>query len=224
LNDAEFHDQVQQRHACGGNVISMFENNPVCAAFGLCSLHEAGRAIVPIEWDVYVDKALCATWGGQDCEDELVDKVLHTMLIAHGGLGALLAEAVGLPFAYRMVRATDIAALGGFVFVEWMRIFHHALDLYEHEHSRQRTHGNATSHTATPPSKQQREASNPAANRAGMPAASPPNPLPTHTANPTDLTQGRLGSDIATSAVAAHRRLFTAPLRVFLDIKSSLPK
>lgn len=118
-----------------------FENNPIVAAFAFTQLYLKGLSTPSVEWDVYTDHAAIARWMAlSQCTTSISEnclcptcaallRVVDTAIIAHGGLGALLLEKLGLPGAYSCIQRTPVHKLGGVFLPEWLNIFYEALQL-----------------------------------------------------------------------------------------------
>lgn len=139
LIPAELNEHVKKTKTPSALTIS-FENSPITAAFGLVKLKEQGLAIVPMEWDIHVDRALVGRWAaGPPCQATgecgcprccLLENIVDTAVIAHGGPMVLFRELLGLHSTYAAVLRTPLHQLGGLLVPHWLGTFARALDMY----------------------------------------------------------------------------------------------
>ncbi|KNC48384.1 uncharacterized protein AMSG_04833 [Thecamonas trahens ATCC 50062] len=105
-----------------GVVMAMLENNPVLAAFGASADPEW---VAPVfEWDVFIDPALFAP----DSPPLPPQRILHSLVIAHGAASHLVAEHFGFT-SYASVASTRKTAAGGVAAADWLDLMRRALDL-----------------------------------------------------------------------------------------------
>lgn len=120
-------------------LMSMLENNPVLAAFGVSRSAEGidgGDAANPnhmagLEWDVFVDSALIERWEAAtdaDAKRRCILRALDTSLIAHANSADTVQEAMGIA-QYADVRRTPKTELGGVELDSWLDLFGRALSL-----------------------------------------------------------------------------------------------
>jgi hypothetical protein len=122
------------------SMISMLENNPVSAAFGVVRSYSSGFErstegpihLSGIEWDLFVDEDLLGEW--ERCHDdpkrlhEVMEAALDTCLVAHGNPTDLVQEALGL-CQYADVRRTKKTEMGGVEIDAWLDLFGRAIAL-----------------------------------------------------------------------------------------------
>jgi hypothetical protein len=123
-----------------GELIPMFENNPVMCAFGVWQgtlARRGGEARGPMdlagmEWDVFVSTDLVDAW--EDARDDdrgpIVEKLVDTMVIAHASTTDTVQEQFGL-CQWADVRKTAKTKFGGVEPVAWMDLFARGLLLAE---------------------------------------------------------------------------------------------
>lgn len=118
-------------------LMTMMENNPVLAAFGTVKAAEASgeqehpNHLVGMEWDLFVDSSLVEAWieaATDDAKNKVMEKVLDTALIAHGGAVDTVQESMGIS-QYADVRTTPKTAFGGVEMDAWLDLFGRALAL-----------------------------------------------------------------------------------------------
>lgn len=122
---------------CSSDIIPMFENNPVMAAFGVWRSTQAPRAdkpwalhLVGMEWDLFIDSALARQWVDADAAARpgLLEQILDSAVIAHANALDTLQENLGF-CQHADVRDTPKAKLGGVEISAWMDLFARALRL-----------------------------------------------------------------------------------------------
>lgn len=117
-----------------GALIPMFENNPVMCAYGVANADHDGNDnhLVGMEWDVFVDGDLVDAFldGHADGRDEVVRRIVDTLVIAHASTTDTVQEQIGL-CQFRDVRRTRKAQLGGVEHAAWLDLFARALRLSE---------------------------------------------------------------------------------------------
>lgn len=131
------------------DLISMFENNPVMAAYGMLrtrqldQTQEAGRTdrvqnMQAFEWDVFLDPDIVRAYSvafNNATERALDEKLVDTMIIAHGTQGqTILENTVGVS-QYKAVKQTRKTNLGGTRPGAWMDIFERAIRIAKADNS-----------------------------------------------------------------------------------------
>lgn len=134
---------VQSRKT-SAQIIPMFENNPVMAAYGIMESKsalspEAYDFISSFEWDGFFDPTLERDWrkaflqGNEDERMSIMERMVQTMLIAHGGVAQTVKEAVMGMHQYANIRKLRKTQMGGVVVADWMDLFARALGLGDAE-------------------------------------------------------------------------------------------
>ncbi|MEQ1503938.1 MAG: hypothetical protein ABMB14_16975 [Myxococcota bacterium] len=132
------------RGARSRELIPMFENNPVMAAFGVWRTVEARRItgetprwgpdeLEGMEWDVFLSAEAVDAWDhlpDGDERDAMLRKVVDTMVIAHASSTDTVQEQFGL-CQWNDVRHTRKTALGGVEPAAWIDLFARASLLAE---------------------------------------------------------------------------------------------
>ncbi len=133
-------DALRAKVAAGAPLsalIPMMENNPVLAAYGTLETARAGGAseranhLVGLEWDLFVDSDLIearAEAKTPEAQSAVMDKVLDTALIAHGGAADTVLESLGIS-QYDEVRLTPKTAYGGVEMDSWLDLYGRSLAL-----------------------------------------------------------------------------------------------
>ncbi len=121
-------------------LIPMFENNPVMAAYGMFKTRqldlsrEGGRSdrienMKAFEWDVFLDSDVTRAYSVAFTEETnraLDRRLVDTMIIAHGNTKDTIDEALGSP-QYNDVKRTRKTGMGGATTGAWMDLFGRAL-------------------------------------------------------------------------------------------------
>lgn len=133
-------DALSAKLAAGADVsalIPMMENNPVLAAYGTLKTAQSVGAgehanhLVGLEWDIFVDTDLIearAEATTPEAQSAVMDKVLDTALIAHGGAMDTVLESLGVS-QYDEVRLTPKTEYGGVEMDSWLDLYGRSLAL-----------------------------------------------------------------------------------------------
>jgi len=117
------------------DVITMFENNPVMAAFGCWRSAQGSRSEwaldqVGIEWDLFIDGDLAVAYDEATPEEQAVmmEGLMSSAVIAHAAALDTLQENLGF-CQHADVRRTRKSRLGGVEIYAWLDLFARALRL-----------------------------------------------------------------------------------------------
>lgn len=109
------------------DIIPMFDNNPVIAAFGAS---HPGSSPGALEWDVFLSSSLVDGWHAAlaEARPQILVELVDTMVIAHASTTDTVQEQIGL-CQWGDVRKTPKTRLGGVQFGAWLDLFARALSL-----------------------------------------------------------------------------------------------